>query len=367
MRPVVLGTIAIHETAGGIEKNITLLANHLAAKKFIVILVTFDLEGARAFYELSPEVVWHKIGKTKPHGSIGFKERFDLIRRLRHILATLDNPIIICFHHGILFRFMAAAVHLGLPIICSERNSLSLYQHIKRTKKWSFNFLLLALTDKITVQFSSYVDDYPFWLRSRIWVIPNPVSTPDLQARPQIPSTDGRFRLITVGRLCTQKNQLALIESFAKLASRFICWDLHILGDGPDEEKLRQFVGINSLSDRVFFLGRVKGVDSWLADSHLFCFPSLWEGFPNALAEAMACGLPSVGFASCAGVRDLIIDGKTGLLAAENDLVLALEKLMSSPDLRKEMGDAARSHIAQYHPENSFLKWDKLLSEYTNT
>jgi glycosyltransferase involved in cell wall biosynthesis len=350
--------------AGGIEKNITLLANHLAAKGISVTLITFDLEGARAFYEITPKVAWHRIGRTKPHGPIGFKERLDLIKSLRHILIKLGDPVVICFHHGILFRFMAAAMHLGLPFVCSERNSLSLYQYIKRTRKWSLDFLLLALTDKITVQFPSYVKDYPFWLRGRIRVIPNPVASSNFCAKPQKPGGGGRFRLITVGRLCTQKNQLVLMEAFVYLSPFFPEWDLYILGDGPDEEKLRQFVEINALQDRIIFPGRVKDVDVWLAGAHLFCLPSQWEGFPNALAEAMACGLPGVGFASCAGVRDLVIDGKTGLLAADNELSMVLGKLMSSPELRKEMGDAARDYISQYRPESSFQKWDELLSEY---
>ena len=366
MRSIILSTIAIHSMAGGIEKNITLLANYLAKKGYQVSVITFDHAAAVSFFEFDERVEWYKTGKTKPHNSISFRDRLELIGRLRRILRRQDKPIVICFYHGILFRFMAAAFGLNIPFVCSERNSLSLYKHIKRSKKWSINFLLLALTKRITVQFPSYIIDYPFWLRKRIRVIPNPVQNVDFYAKPDSMDSNGRWKIIFIGRLGHQKNQKLLLEAFINLSVRFSDWDVYLIGDGAERETLCNFIGDNALSDRVFMLGKVKDVNKWLSESHLFCMPSKWEGFPNALAEAMACGLPSVGFASCAGMRDLIVDGKTGLLAAEDGLGLALEKLMSSAALRRDMGEAARVQIKQYSPENSFQKWDELLEEIEN-
>lgn len=348
--------------AGGLEKNIVLLANHLAGKGMDVILVSFDYPGAEAFYDLDSRIRWHKVGVSRPHSSISFSQRIQLIREIRGILRKLAVPTIICFHHGIIFRFLMASFLLKSKLICSERNSLSLYKYIRQSK-WTLNFLLLAFADKITVQFPNYVREYPFWLRKKITVIPNPVFESNKLAQPDVPNKDNRYTLITVGRLCAQKNQAGLIDAFSILADKYPDWDLYIVGDGGHYDILNKKIHECNLIDRIFLTGKSNDVPSWLSRSHLFCLPSQWEGFPNALAEAMAQGLPSVGLITCAGVRDLIEDNVSGLLANPSQLTQSLEKLMSSAAMRKEMGKAAVLAMSQYAPETTFTRWDYVLSE----
>ncbi len=362
MKSIVLGTISLDGMAGGLEKNIVLLANHLARQGNDVRLVTFDGSNATSFYDLEPAVKWHKVGNTSPHTRIGFFERLKLIGRIRAILKEMERPMIICFHHGILLRFYLAAFAMGLKLICSERNSLTLYCHTRQSK-WSVGFLMLALADKITVQFPRYGLDYPFWIRARISVIPNPVHMPLTRAYPDKAGESGRFRLITVGRLCAQKNQKILIDAFKAVSDAYPEWDLHIIGDGDAHAELSRHVEANSLQRRVFLEGKQRNVSSWLDNANLFCLPSKWEGFPNALAEAMAHGLPCVGFAECAGVRDLILDGETGGLAKAGALGQVLAGLMASADKRKGMGMASAEMISRYSPDETFRKWDALLEQ----
>jgi glycosyltransferase involved in cell wall biosynthesis len=363
MSKVLLGTISLDRMAGGLEKNIVLLANFLAGAGHDVELVTFDLPDATAFYALDPRVCWRKVGRTRPHTRIGFAERFALIRRIHAVLAGSTAPIIVCFHHGILFRFWAAALGSRATVVCSERNSLQLYEHVRQTRKWSLNFLLLAVVRRITVQFPAYVDDYPGWLRGRIRVIPNPIEPMAQQAAPATPDSTGRFTLICVGRLCAQKNQLELVRAFARLASRFPQWDLRIVGDGGDRAALETLVTELRLGDRVFLLGKSNQVPDLLGAAHLFCLPSLWEGFPNALAEAMSSGLPAVALRSCAGARDLIEHGVTGLLAGPGELEATLAELMAAPERRAAIGAAAVTLTGRYSPQESFQRWQGLLDE----
>lgn len=95
--------------------------------------------------------------------------------------------------------------------------------------------------------------------------------------------------------------------------------------------------------------------------------PSRWEGFPNALAEALAHGLPAVGFSECAGVNSLIQSGKNGLLASGNNdpmtLAKALQQLMASPDNRRDMGQEAIETVALYKPDAVFDQWERLFLE----
>lgn len=361
-----LAAISLDQMAGGLERNIARLANFLVGRGAEVHLVTFDWETATSFYEIDHRVSWHKVANSPPHVPISFGNRLRLILNMRRILKKTGASTIVCFHHGILFRFVMASLFCGIKIISSERNSLTIYQHV-RISKWNLNFLMMFLADRITVQFPSYIKDYPLLLRKKAVAIPNPVLPAGDIARPSIAGDNGRFRLLSVGRLCHQKNYASLIAAFANLAPRFPDWDLAIVGNGEILAELEAMVADIGLQDRAHLPGVVTDVSQWYATSHLFCLPSRWEGFPNALAEALAHGLPVVGYAGCAGVRDLIVDGKNGLLADGNgnasNLEGALATLMGNAEMRAIMGTASVAGVKQYHPESVFPLWETMLAE----
>jgi glycosyltransferase involved in cell wall biosynthesis len=104
-----------------------------------------------------------------------------------------------------------------------------------------------------------------------------------------------------------------------------------------------------------------------LSAAQLIAFPSRNEGFPNALAEGLAVGLPAVGYKGVSGVEDLIIEGTTGLLVDQEDeiagLARALSTLMADAHLRVRLGNAALQHIRQWAPDRMFALWDEVLRE----
>ena len=365
-----MAAISLDRMAGGLERNIARLANFLAESGADVHLVTFDWETATSFYEIDPRVKWHKVANSPPHAPISFGNRLRLILNMRRILKEIGALAIVCFHHGILFRFLMASLFCGIKIVSSERNSLTIYDHVK-ISKWNLNFLMMFLADRITVQFPSYIKDYPVLLRKKAVAIPNPVPPEGDIARPSIAGDSGRFRLLSVGRLCNQKNYASLIAAFDNLAPRFPEWDLALVGNGEISAELESTVADMGLRDRVHLPGAVTDVSQWYTTSHLFCLPSRWEGFPNALAEALAHGLPAVGYAGCAGVRDLIVDGKNGLLANGNGDTVNLEEalaiLMGNAEMRAVMGTASVEGVKQYHPDNVFSLWETMLSEVTGS
>lgn len=366
---VILLTISLHNMAGGLERNIVRVANHYVASGHDVHLVTFDLSDAVSFYEVDPRVTWHKIAKTLPHRAIGFWDRLALLGALRRVVTGRpgsDRPVVIAFHHGVLARLVAASAFLFPHLVCSERNALSIYQHI-RLSRLNLNFLLLFLTQRITVQFPAYINDYPQLLRRRIRVVPNVVEPAPMQASPQQPNAQGRFIILAAGRLCDQKNYHLLIGAFARLAPQYPQWDLHIAGEGDARAQLQNLIEEYNLSSRVFLRGAQADLTPLYTGAHVFAMPSKWEGFPNALAEAMAHGLPAVGFAECGGVNQMIIDGQTGCLApgmnTVETLATALARLMQDADLRSACGAKAHAAMANYAPENIYPAWDRLLAE----
>ena len=362
----VFAAISLDRMAGGLERNIVRIANYLSQRGHDVHLITFDWNTATSFYEIDNSVTWHKVANSPPHAPIGFRNRIQLILNIRKIFKDIGPAALVCFHHGILFRFMAAAMFQNIKVISSERNSLTLYDHV-RLSKWNLNFLLMFLVDRITVQVPSYKRDYPKRLQRKIVAIPNAVLLESEHARPSAPNEKERFQLLSTGRLCAQKNYEALLRAFANLSPKFEDWDLAIVGDGEKRVQLETLKDELGLGDRVVFPGAVSDVSSWYVGANLFCLPSLWEGFPNALSEALAHGLPCVGYGECAGVRDLIIDGENGLLADGNADVRTLETclsaLMEDAARRHDMGRAAVAGMRKYHPDHVLPMWEDMLSQ----
>ena len=149
-----------------------------------------------------------------------------------------------------------------------------------------------------------------------------------------------------VGRLDKQKGFSALIEAMARLKNTNL--RCVILGDGPERARLEALVRKRELEKFVRLPGERGDIASWLSAFDIYCLPSLWEGLPNALLEAMALGLPVVASA-VDGVPEAVKNGGTGLLVpASNPAALAdaLKELASDPARRAAMGAAARARVA---------------------
>ena len=140
-----------------------------------------------------------------------------------------------------------------------------------------------------------------------------------------------------------------------------------IVGDGALRASVVAEIARRGLEERVRLTSPVTDdMSDVYRRASLFCMSSRWEGFPNALAEAMAHGLPCAGYRGCAGVRDLITHGENGLLARGNgdirSLCNALGRLMADDTQRKWMGEAAAKSVRPFHPELIFSRWECLLS-----
>lgn len=192
------------------------------------------------------------------------------------------------------------------------------------------------------------------WLREntrarRVHVIPNHIDLP-LRAQPPIIAPaevldDDRRCVLAVGRMSEEKQFSKLIDAFATLASRFPRWDLVIAGDGPDRPELEARIAAAGLGNRVRLPGAVGNIGDWYARADIFALTSRFEGFPNALLEAMAHGVPPIAFDCLTGPSELIRDAENGLLVPLNDtegLVEGLAKLMGDEGLRQKVGEEAR-------------------------
>ena len=346
---------------GGAERMICQLAGALVERDFRVHLTSWDPSGATAFYPLHPAVRWEKLGF---HPGI-----FDKLRRTRALAQVLrDNDV------RVLLGFVmsgdrtvyAAAKLAGVQLVAAERNAPAMYRlRYNSVHRW-LSFCFLHLADRITVQMPEFIAGYPDSLHDRIEVIPNPVPVALHKARPALANEAGRFTLLAVSRLdAVQKRVDRLIAAFALVAARHPAWDLRIVGEGPEREDLHRLAADRGVMDRVRIEPPAVDIFDVYVHAHLFAIPSLWEGFPNALAEAMSHGLPAVGFEDVAGVAELIRSGGGGWLAKgfedEKALAAALDQAMADGDQRAYRGTLAAQSMEAFAPEAQFDRWAALL------
>ena len=190
--------------------------------------------------------------------------------------------------------------------------------------------------------------------RRRVFTIPNgvdterygqPVDRASVRQRVGIPG-DARV-LIVVAKLMEQKGHAFLLRALPPLLERYA--DLHVLllGDGPLRGALSESIAGLPEAARVHLAGNRRDVSDLLAASDLFVLPSLWEGLPMALLEAMASGLPVVA-TRVSGSAQVVVDGESGLLVPAADverLSEAIGTLLDDPDLARRMGRAARKRV----------------------
>jgi glycosyltransferase involved in cell wall biosynthesis len=358
---------AINRMAGGVERMIISLMQALSLSHEVSLL-TWDPHLSTAFYPMAAKISWHRLDIGDPGFKAGFATILARLGKIRRLIKEIAPDVIVCFQGGSFRSMQFYTAGLGIPLIAVERTSPSLYDHANSRRLRFIEHQAFRFARLITIQFERYRDLYPAYLRARIVTIPNPVPQATSFARPSTPRAGGRWRLLSVGRLGYQKNFSVLIDAFALLAPRFPDWDLRIVGEGESRGALEsQFARLFGLDGRVSLPGTTNEVQAEYATAHLFCLPSRWEGFPNALAEALAHGLPAVGFAGCDGVPDLIDPGRNGALAAGNGdaaaLAATLAPLMADPAKRAELSSNAVKSVAGYQPEEIFGLWERVLRE----
>ena len=352
--------------AGGVERQSIALANEMTARGHKVAFITWDQEGAQAFYDIDPKVQWFKVGENDPKVKASISSKINRAKNVRKITKDFKADVVLGFQQGMFLSMRLYLMGLGIPVIAAERESPFRYDFIKDGKIKNFIFQTFLLAKAITVQCPSYVSEYPPYLQKKMTVVPNSVFPTNSRATPA-GQENQRKKILCVARLGFAKNQEALIEAFGNLAKDFSDWDLALAGEGEERTKIESFIKDKNLQGRIELLGAVKDVSSLYQSSHLLCIPSRWEGFPNVLGEALAHGLPAVGYQGCGGVRDLIEHGKNGLLATGNGDVASLEStlrtLMSDDQMRVSMGQNALSSIIQYKPSVIYDQWETFLGK----
>jgi glycosyltransferase involved in cell wall biosynthesis len=179
-------------------------------------------------------------------------------------------------------------------------------------------------------------------------------------ARRTLRLTSKNIVIGTLGRLYPEKNQQLLLKAFTLLAPRLPAAKLLLVGDGPSRQELEHLANELAIADKVIFAGWQSDTYRYLKAMDIYVLPSLYEGHSGSILQAWICRLPVIG-ANTTGIRDLIIDGRNGLLFSlknPQELANIILNLLAYPKFAKKLAAAGYQTVSENYTEQ------KMCGEY---
>ena len=358
----------------GMEKILTDKANWLAAHGYQVTIITTEQKGRPDAFPLDSRIARRDL-------AIGYEDNngASLWNKLIHY------PLKQYRHRKRLTEaLMEIRPDITVSMFCNDQGFLPsikdgsrkvLELHFSRLKRLQYGRKgLWGLVDRLrsanevrqVKRFDRFVtltrEDLSMWGDiPGICSIPNGIRLQDI-----VPGGHKCNTVIAVGRYMYQKGLDRLIDAW-----KIVCeelgtghsWGLHLLGDGELRPQLQEQIDRLGLTGSVNLCGTVKDMPSEYRRAAILAMSSHYEGLPMALIEAQAYGLPAVSFDCKCGPREVIVDGRTGLLVPEGDvqaLARALLDLIRDPERRRQMGAEAARMAVRFDFEAIMNQWDQL-------
>ncbi|NBQ67475.1 MAG: glycosyltransferase family 4 protein [Nitrosomonadaceae bacterium] len=322
-------------TAGGAERVASILANEWCnyPEAHVSVVTLFDEE---VFYPLDPRIEHVCLGiRANNDGLPRLLDLFLTIFALRRAIVERKPSFVLSFMNKYNAFCVIALFGTKQHIIVAERDSPTEALSRLRVVLRKITYPLAAA---VLVQSQAARDFIVSDTRARhVMVLFNPV-TQIIKERDRQPQKI----ILNVSRLHKKKGQGDLLEAFAAIGAKD--WILVLCGDGPMRPVLEQRARELGIIEQTKFLGTQTDLRPHLRSAGVFAFSSYWEGFPNALAEAMLAGIPCVSYDCPTGPSELIEDGVNGILIPVGHVVeftAALKRLVENPELAAKMGQMA--------------------------
>lgn len=284
------------------------------------------------------------------------------IQKLRNILKEQNPDVIVSFIGKNNFMAITAAKPLAIPVVACVRSAPE-----REYKKKMMYFLVNPMFKKAAGVVLQTKKSFSFFcpaVQQKAVILPNSLNPAFMREKY---SGVRRNTIITVGRLDDNKNQILLIHAFELIANEFPDVTLVIYGDGPARNKWEMEVQSSEFKDRIQFAGLITDVQDKIQKDRIFVLPSIMEGMPNALIEAMALGLAVISTnCPCGGPKDLIGDDENGLLVPVNDekaMADAIRKILNTPELESKLQENGYLKVQEFRPENVNSMWKNYLED----
>ena len=353
-------------STGGAEKVLCDFANEFSERGYDITIICSENKIGKTYFNLDSRVKFVNLGINVDFNlfkravrkicrifkfSYGFTlNDYDVDCALKNIAETESYDIIINFFPK------------DLMYVLKNFSAIPKIQMLHGSADWLMKDIDITTVknlnkvDVLQVLLPSYSKQLSF---KNVCVIPNVVKQEGKRAKYS-------KKVVYLARYDIDKQIHLLVEAFSKCVSEFIDWELHIYGSDwtPGyRESLEHKVRLLNLEKNCFLHGRVSNPNEVLLDASICGFPSKYEGFPLALTEAMSVGLPCIGYKSCTGINEIIIDRKNGFLVdgGIDDFADKMRLLMKDKELCMSMGENAIELIKSFSPQFVYDEWEDLI------
>jgi glycosyltransferase involved in cell wall biosynthesis len=352
----------MNRVMGGLERQIMEISEILESNKCKVSIITFDEGDVAPFFGSEyRNLKIYPINIGSPDIPANLRTKFLRQIAVLKLLKQIKPDLGIAFMYGGFLMSRAAMLLIRKPLVLAERNSPAMYQITSVRRYRYLIFITMFFTKRITVQFDVYKGKYPRFLRRKISTVPNTI----LEIKePRKPRINGEVRFVFAGRFSFQKGALELIRAFALFQEKYPKAILNMYGEGEQRTQIERQIVLSNLEEKVFLRGADK-IEAILSGSDVLCFPSIWEGFPNTLAESLKYGVPAIGYADCDGVSSLIIDNFNGWLGdhskEERSLSILLERAYIGTVNQEIKKENIISSVSKYNRQEISKIWESIV------
>ncbi|MCB0464009.1 MAG: glycosyltransferase family 4 protein [Flavobacteriaceae bacterium] len=346
---------------GGAQRVVSTLANYFSNIYDVTIITIVK---SNVFYSLNDAVkILHcrenEIQKSNIVQSL--KTNYKLYKSIKQILRDNDIDILISFMTTANVLGALAANSLKIPSLISERTNPyiegpnSIWKKLVDYTYPKADYTIVQ-SQLVKDYYKEIIDD------NKIVVLPNPLSVE--LTKTKNPSIEKENIILNVGRLVSSKDQTLLIKAFSNITNE--SWKLIFVGDGPMLNEYKALVSDLNQQNNIVFVGKIDDMSSYYNSSKIFAFTSKYEGFPNALIEAMYFELACISTDCPSGPSELISHGENGYLIKIGDqknLELHLSELMNNESLSKKIGKKGFETAAQYQANEVADMWKNLIEK----
>lgn len=384
---------ALHGVSGGAERVLVDVANGLHRRGHPVTVITYQDRNGPSFYPLDFGI--RRLDGRRRHAR---RRKAAPLRSLRSattrrplvaaaVWAVTYIPRIVAFRRmlrlarpDVAVGFMPSTFPylVGASWITRTRSIASIHNVPFRElggdpQRWDQNLVdvwfrnfSLRRADAVTVLLPSFVDQIEESVRPKTYVVPNMIA-PHEGAPASVETEAVDNTILAVGRLSPAKDHETLIRAWAELEDRFPDWRVQIYGEGPLLQELEELIEELGLS-RVTIEEPTSEISAVYASSKFVVMSSTHEGFGLVTAEAMAHGLPVIGFSDCEGTNEIVLDGENGLLVEPGDdragaLATAMTSMIDDEARRVELARHAPATTKRYDPDVVLDIWEQMIDE----